>query len=222
MPNSSSLTTLAQQRANMVEGQLRPNKVNQKPILARFSSVPRETFVPTPATAYLDQPAPLAPGREVYSPMVAARLIQSMGVGEADTILVAAAGTGYTTAILAPLCRQVVAVEDDAALAKQAEANFAIAGLKNIKLVMDNPTHGYAAAAPYTTILIDAPFAELHGPLIDQLAEGGRLAGVRIGADGLPEATIYTKHGNSLLAEVLFETKGTVHPAFAVSEKFVF
>lgn len=215
-------TTLAQQRANMVEGQLRPNKVNQKPVLARFGSVPRESFVATPATAYLDQPASMAHGREVFSPLVAARLIQGMAVGEGDTVLVTAAGTGYTCTILAPLCRQVVAVEDDATLAKQAEANFAVAGLANVQVVMDNPTHGYTAAAPYSAILIDAPFAELHGSLIDQLAEGGRLAGVRIGTDGLPEATIYTKHGNSLLAEVLFETKGTVHPAFAVSEKFVF
>lgn len=219
---SQNNTNLAQQRANMVEGQLRPNKVNQKPILARFSAVPRESYVATANTAYLDQPAAIAPNREVYSPLVAARLIQSMSIGAGDTVLVAAAGTGYTTAIIAPLCRQVVAVEDDATLAKQAEANFALAGITNVQLVMDNPTHGYANAAPYAAILIDAPFAELHGPLIDQLAEGGRLVGVRIGSDGLPEATVHTKHGNTLMAEVLFETKGTVHPAFAVSEKFVF
>ena len=218
----SNNMNLAQQRANMVEGQLRPNKVNQKPILARFSAVPREVYVPNADSAYLDQPASIAQGREVFSPLVAARLIQSMNIGPTDTVLVTGAGTGYTATIIAPLCRQVVAVEDDATLAKQAEANFAIAGLTNVQLVVDNPTHGYANAAPYQAILIDAPFAELHGPLIEQLAEGGRLVGVRIGTDGIPEATVYTKHGNALMAEVLFETKGTVHPAFAVSEKFVF
>ena len=215
-------TNLAQQRANMVEGQLRPHKVNQKPILARFSTVPRECYVANTEVAYLDQPVSIAPGREVYSPLTAARLIQSLNIGEGDTVLVTAAGTGYTTTIIAPLCAKVVAVEDDATLAKQAEANFALAGISNVQLEVDNPAHGYANAAPFNAIFIDAPFAELHGPLIDQLAEGGRLAGVRIGADGLPEATVFTKHGNALMAEVLFETKGNVHHAFAVSDKFVF
>lgn len=215
-------TTLAQQRANMVEGQLRPNKINQPLVLARFSSVPRETYVASAASAYLDQPAAIGHEREMFSPMVAARLIQSMGVEATDTILVVAAGTGYTSTILAPLCKTVVAVEDDATLAKQAEFNFLVSGVTNVRLVVDNSTHGYANAAPYAAILIDAPFAELPSALIDQLAEGGRLVGVRIGTDGLPEATVFTKHGHTLMAEVLFETKGRVHPAFAVSEKFVF
>jgi protein-L-isoaspartate(D-aspartate) O-methyltransferase len=215
-------TSLAQQRANMVEGQLRPHKVNQKPILARFSNVPREDFVTSAETAYLDQPVAIAPGREVFSPLVAARLIQALEVSSTDSVLVVAAGTGYTSTILAPLCSKLVAVEDDATLAKQADANFAASALANVTLEIDNPTHGYLSGAPYQAILVDAPFAELHGPLVDQLAEGGRLAGVRIGTDGIPEATVFTKHGNTLMAEVLFETKGTVHPAFMVSEKFVF
>ncbi len=210
------------QRTNMVEGQLRPNKVNQRPVLARFAAVPRESYVPNRAVAYLDQPASIATGRESYSPLVAARLVQELNIQPSDKALVVACGTGYTTAIIAPLCASVVAVEDDATLAKQAEANFAMENLTNIKLEIDTPTHGFAAGAPYNIILIDAPFAELNATLIAQLAEGGRLAGVRIGTDGLPEATLFTKHGNSLVAEVLFETKGTVHPAFAVSDKFVF
>ncbi len=215
-------TSPAQQRANMVEGQLRPHKVNNKPVLERFSTVPRERFVANAASAYLDQPAALTSGRESFSPMVGARLIQALEVTPTDNVLVTASGTGYTAAILAPLCQSVVAVEDDADLAKQAETNFIAIGTTNVKVVVDNPAHGYQPAAPYNVILIDAPFAELHGSLVSQLAEGGRLAGVRIGTDGIPEATLFTKHGNTLVAEVLFETKGTVHPAFTVSEKFVF
>lgn len=215
-------TSHAQQRANMVEGQLRPHKVNSKPVLERFATLPRERFVATEASAYLDQPAALASGREAYSPLVAARLVQALNLSGSDTVLVTAAGTGYTAAVIAPLCASVVAVEDDADLAKQSETNFLATGIGNIKVVIDNPAHGYQSAAPYNAVLIDAPFAELHGSLVSQLKEGGRLAGVRIGADGIPEATLFTKHGNTLIAEVLFETKGTVHPAFTVSEKFVF
>lgn len=221
-PMNISSDSFQTQRTNMVEGQLRPNKVNQRPVLARFAAVPRESYVSNSASAYLDQPATIAAGRESYSPLVAARLVQELNVQPSDKVLVVACGTGYTTSIIAPLCASVVAVEDDATLAKQAEANFALEGHTNIKLEIDNPTHGFQSGAPYDIILIDAPFAELHGSLVSQLAEGGRLGGVRIGTDGLPEATIFTKHGNSLVAEVLFETKGTVHPAFTVSDKFVF
>ncbi len=218
---STPSISYATQRANMVDGQLRPNKVNQQPILARFASLPRENFVATPAAAYLDQPAAIAPGRETYSPLVTARLVQALNLKLTDTCLVIASGSGYSASVLAPLCKLVVALEDDADLAKQAEANYARENLA-VQQVLDNPIHGYTAAAPYNVIFIDAPFAELHGTWVSQLAEGGRLAGVRIGTDGLPEATLFTKHGNSLVAEVLFETKGTVHPAFQVTEKFVF
>lgn len=216
--------TFAQQRANMVEGQLRPNKVNQAAILSRFGRVERESFTPAAAQpeAYLDQPLPLKPGRDMFSPLTTARLVQALGVGQGDTVLVLAAGTGYSAAILAGLCKQVIAVEDDAALAKQATAAFKAQNITNIQLVQSNPSEGYTASGPYNAILIDAPYAELPAFLIGQLAQGGRLAGVRVGADGLPEATILTKHANSLVMEVLFETPGTVHPAFATSEKFVF
>ncbi|PZP39269.1 MAG: hypothetical protein DI585_04680 [Pseudomonas fluorescens] len=214
--------TFTLQRANMVDGQLRPHKVNQHQLLARFADVPRESFVSDVATAYLDQPAALGSDREMYSPLVAARLIQALEVAPSDTVQVIAGATGYTTTILAPLCQSVVMVEDDATLAKQAEANLALANISNTQLVIDNPTHGHPQTEPYNVILVDAPFAELHGTWVSQLAEGGRLGGVRIGTDGLPEATIYTKHGKTLVAEVLFETKGTVHPAFGVTEKFVF
>jgi protein-L-isoaspartate(D-aspartate) O-methyltransferase len=210
------------QRANMVEGQLRPNKVNQKPILARFSDVKREAFVANPETAYLDQPARLSEDREIFSPLVAARLIQSLNVSADDTVLVIAAGTGYTATILAPLCKQVILVEDNISLSELASKNLRSEGVHNADVIQQDPTHGFQSAAPYNAILIDAPFAELHGPWVAQLAEGGRMAGVRIGSDGIPEATLYTKHANSLIAEVLFETKGKVHPAFIATEKFVF
>ncbi len=213
---------LAQQRANMVEGQLRPNKVNNKPLLARFQSVAREAYVPSASTAYLDQPASLGQGREAFSPLVAARLIQSLNLQSEDTVLVAAAGTGYTTAIIAPLCQSVTAVEGDATLAQTATTNLVSQGFTNVQVVTACPTQGHSAAAPYSAMLIDAPFAEMQTAWLEQLTEGGRLAGVRVGADGIPEATLFTKHGNSLLAEVLFETKGTVHPAFTTTEKFVF
>lgn len=217
-------TSFTVQRANMVEGQLRPNRVNQPLVLARFANLPREAFVPAAAqpAAYLDQPVSLNPSHQMYSPLVTARLVQALSPRPEDTAIVVAAGTGYTAAVLAGLCRHVVAVEADALLLKQARANLAAEGIANVHFVYGAPNHGHATLAPYNLILVDAPFAELPAEIVAQLGQGGRLAGVRIGADGLPEATLYTRHGNSLVAETLFETQGTVHPAFMASEKFVF
>lgn len=216
--------SFTQQRANMVEGQLRPNRINQPLVLARFANLPRESFVPAAAqpSAYLDQPISLNPTHQMYSPLVTARLVQAIQPQAADNALVVAAGTGYTTAVLAGLCQHVVAVEADATLLKQAKANLAAQDINNVHFVYGAPNHGHDTLAPYTLIIIDAPFAELPTEITAQLREGGRLAGVRIGADGVPEATLYTKHGKSLVAETLFETQGSVHPAFAASEKFVF
>lgn len=219
-----STATHSQQRANMVEGQLRPNKVNQPLILARFADLPREAFVPATAqpAAYLDQPVTLTPTHQMYSPLVTARLVQALAPQAGETALVAAAGTGYTAAVLAGLCKQVTAVEADALLFKQAKANLAAQGITNVNMVYGSPAHGHSTLAPYNLIVVDAPFAELPAELIAQLGEGGRLAGVRIGADGVPEATLFTRHGNTLVEETLFETQGEVHPAFAAAERFIF
>src|SRR5262245_18622202 len=113
-PSSRSATT----RLNMVEGQLRPNKVNNPAILARFTTVAREDFIPAPTRplAYVDQPAPIGQGRELMSPLVTARLVQELGITPEGTVLVLAAGTGYSAAILAGLAAQVIAVEDNADL----------------------------------------------------------------------------------------------------------
>jgi len=219
------MTTLpfSQQRINMVEGQLRPNKVNDKAVLHQFTHLPREEFTGQGPQAYLDQPVTLAPGRQMYTPMAQARLIQALMPSAADNCLVIAAATCYSAAVLSGLCRHVTALEDDAGLAKKARNLLQSRNLKNLALVEGDILHGYAKNAPYNFILVDAACAvSIPVEWKAQLAEGGRLAGVFYSPEGLAEASVFTRHGQSLVQEVLFETKALPHPVLRTQEAFIF
>src|SRR5690625_4691522 len=102
-------------RRNMVDGQLRTNRVNDPRLGAVFDSLPRELFVPEGANgfAYVDEDLPLGQERWLMEPMVLARLLQSAELGEGDTILIVGAGTGYSAAVAAALASSVVALEEE-------------------------------------------------------------------------------------------------------------
>src|SRR6266700_3442285 len=107
-------------RVNMIESQLRPNKVTDERAIAAFMRIRRELFVPERlrGVAYVDDDLPLGGGRYVMQPMVAARLLQAGMVKAKDTALVVGAGVGYEAAVLALLVRNVVALEEDPELAR--------------------------------------------------------------------------------------------------------
>src|SRR5437899_10038121 len=107
-------------RANMVESQLRPNRVTDERLSAAFMRIRRELFVPERlrGVAYVDDNLPLGDGRYLMKPMVAARLLQAAIVEPQDRALVVGAGVGYEAALLALLARSVVALEDNPELAR--------------------------------------------------------------------------------------------------------
>src|SRR3546814_7419678 len=109
-------------RENMIEGQLRPNKVTDEAILSAMGTVPRERFLPNGkrAVAYVDEDIGLGQGRFLMEPIVLARLIQAAGVEPDDLVLDIGCGTGYSAAILALLANTVIALECDERLARQA------------------------------------------------------------------------------------------------------
>ena len=95
-------------------------------------------------------------------------------------------GTGYQTALLAQLVPQVFSVERIAALTEQAKANLAKLGIGNVSLCVGDGTLGWAAYAPYDAILVSAGSPSVPQPLLDQLADGGRLL--------VPEGDLETQH----------------------------
>ena len=117
------MTDFTLARRNMIDGQLRPNRVNNAQLLAVIADLPRERFLPAGlrSVAYADDDVPLGNGRCLMEPMVLARLIQTLQPQPEDKALVVASGAGYGTALLARLVKSVVAVVADAGLAGSAE-----------------------------------------------------------------------------------------------------
>jgi len=217
-------------RLNMVEGQLRTNKVTDEAVLDGFLTTPRERFVPPHlrGIAYVDDDIPLGNGRVLIEPMVLARLLQLAAIGKQDKVLEIGCATGYATAILAKLAASVVAVESDRGLAAAARANLAALGLGNVQLQEAPLDNGWRAGAPYDVILVNGGVAEIPPTISDQLAEGGRLVTVTEGNTVGPSearcgsAVLMTRAEGKLSRRPAFDATVQVLPGFARRPAFVF
>ena len=219
------MTDFALARRNMVEGQLRPNRVNDAGLLAALGELPRERFLPDGlrSVAYADDDVPLGNGRFMMEPMVLARLIQVLQPQAADKAMVLAAGRGYGAAILARLVQSVVAVEADAGLAEGAGQVMRDLGVTGVQQVVGEAERGAAASGPYEIILIEGAVHEVPKAIADQLAEGGRLATVVADPSGaLGVAHLFVKQGGVVSGRPLFDAGTPPLPGFARPAQFTF
>lgn len=202
------MTDFALARRNMIDGQLRPNRVTNGQLLAVIADLPRERFLPDrlKSVAYADDDVPLGGGRFLMEPMVLARLIQSLQVHAEEKALVVACGRGYGAALLSRLVKSVVAVEFDPALAGSAEQTIRDLGLANVQIVRGKLEGGAAAFGPYNAILIEGAVQRVPPAILDQLADGGRLATVLAGSEGgLGVAHLVVKEGGIASGRPLFD-----------------
>ncbi len=211
-------------RLNMVESQLRTNRVWDPRLLEAFETTPREHFVPEKAKsfAYVDEDLPLGQGRHLMEPMVLARLIQAAGVGQDSMVLDLGCATGYSTAILARLAATVVAVEEAPELAAAASRTLDAQEVTNAVVVEGKLSEGYAKQAPYDVILLGGAVAEVPRSIEDQLGEGGRLVGVVLDRDGLGRAMLLRKDEGVVSGRVLFDASTPILPGFERQDGFVF
>jgi protein-L-isoaspartate(D-aspartate) O-methyltransferase len=219
------MTDFALARRNMVDGQLRPNRVTNSTLLSAVSELPRERFLPETlrAIAYADDDVPLGNGRFLMEPMVLARLIQALQVQPGDKALVVASGCGYGAALLSRLAKSVVAVESDAALGGSAEQTVKDLGIVNIRQTVAKLESGAPADAPFDAILIEGAVHEIPRPILDQLAEGGRLTTVRAAPAGvLGVAELVLKEGGVASGRPLFDAGTPALPGFAPAPRFTF
>lgn len=219
------MTDFALARRNMVDGQLRPNRVTNAQLLAVVGELPRERFLPDAlkSVAYSDEDVPLGNGRYLMEPMILARLIQTLQADTKDTALVVASGRGYGAALLARLVKSVVAVEGDAGLAGSSDQTIKALGLENVTLVTGQPEAGVPQTGPYDVILIEGAVRQIPQAVLDQLAEGGRLVTVLAGAPGaLGVAQLVVKEGGVTSGRPLFDAGTPVLPGFAPPARFTF
>ena len=218
------MTDFAAARHNMIEGQIRTNKVTDPALLDALAALPREQFVPAErrSAAYVDEDLRLGGERYVMEPMVLARLLQAAEPTRTDVALDVGCATGYATAVLARLTATAIGLESDPALARTATETLARLAIDNAIVVEGKLADGYAKHGPYDVILVDGAVAEFPPALIDQLAEGGRLVGVKRPGTGPGAAMLMLKRRGAVAGRTLFEAATPYLAGFAPKPRFVF
>lgn len=172
------MTDFSARREMMVDTQVRPSDVTKFPIIEAMLTIPREEFVPSGQreAAYSDMSLPISPGRVMIEPRTLAKMLDAMAIGNDDLVMVVGAGRGYSAAVVARMAEAVVAVEDEADLVREAEANLPEVGALNVVVHEGPPAEGAAEHGPYDAIIIEGGVEDLPEALTDQLKDGGRIA----------------------------------------------
>ncbi|MEO7086910.1 MAG: protein-L-isoaspartate(D-aspartate) O-methyltransferase [Gemmatimonadaceae bacterium] len=163
-------------RERLVET-LREKGITDLSVLRAVEMTPRHAFIPTGLRhrAYEDAPLPIGNGQTISQPYVHAVYLQQLKLTGAERVLEIGTGSGYQTVLLAHLVAQVFSIERIGALLQQAQDNIHRTGVNNVSLLHGDGTIGWREYAPYDAILVGAGSPMIPQPLIDQLAEGGRL-----------------------------------------------
>lgn len=164
-------------RVAMVELQLRGRGIRDPRVLAAMERVPRHEFLGPEfqREAYEDRPLPIGHGQTVSQPYIVAAMLEALELRPADRVLEVGTGSGYQTALLAELAAKVYSIERHAALAQRARQALERLGYLGVEVLVGDGTEGLPSAAPFDAILVSAAAPKLPPPLLEQLAEGGRM-----------------------------------------------
>jgi protein-L-isoaspartate(D-aspartate) O-methyltransferase len=175
-PVGGRVAPLSGARRRLAE-ELRAKGITDAGVLRAVELTPRHLFVPTGVRhrAYEDSALPIGNAQTISQPFVHARSLQLLAIEPADRVLEIGTGSGYQTALLSHLAAEVFTVERIAPLLAQAEAVLAEAGVTNVRYACMDGTAGWPEHAPYNAILVSAGSPSVPAPLVDQLADGGRL-----------------------------------------------
>lgn len=230
------MTEFSRARENMVDSQIRPAGVRDPALLRVLHRTPREAFVPASLRplSYAEEHLPIKKlnggGREtryMMAPMMLARLIDLLRIEPGDIALDVGCATGYSTALLAGLAESVVALDNDSELAASAAETLANLGIDNAAVVEGPLAEGYPGEAPFNVILINGAVEEVPQALLDQLAEGGRLATIlrqptAAVADTFGHAYLYEKAEGWVSGQFEFSGGAPLLPGFARPRGFIF
>jgi protein-L-isoaspartate(D-aspartate) O-methyltransferase len=216
-------------RATMVDSQIRPNAVTNVALLKAMLETPREAFVPPSqrTLAYMEGALRVEvardgePARYLLPPMVFAKLAQLAAVRETDKILDVGPATGYSTAILARLAKQVIGLERDAGLAAVAQDALASQGITNAEIVTGPFKDGVPEQGPFDVIFLNGRLPVAPEKLLTQLRPGGRLVAV-IGKDAAARAHLFLRIDSTVQDVPDFDAGVPFLPGFEAKEEFIF
>ena len=191
-----------EKRMEMVSGQIERRGLTGARLLQALRTVPRHRFVPLDEQdqAYHDSPLPIGSGQTISQPYIVA-LMTSLAVLEGDeNVLEIGTGSGYQAAVLACLAKTVHTIERHAALSDWASRTLEELGYKNVHVHLGDGSLGWPEAAPYQAILVTAAAPRPPQPLLDQLAQGGRLI-IPIGERHLQDLQVWQRTGQQFASE---------------------
>ncbi|MBM2576738.1 protein-L-isoaspartate O-methyltransferase [Jannaschia sp. Os4] len=211
-------------RRIMVDTQVRPSDVTRFPIISAMLETPREAYVPAgaEAIAYAEEAIPLGNGRELLEPRTLAKVIDALAISPDEEVLVVGAALGYTTALLSRLAASVVAVEEDAALYAETEANLAAQEVLNAAVIEGPLAGGAPKAAPFDAIFVDGGVETVPEALTSQLKDGGRIAVIvqDVAGRDMGEMRIGRRIGDRISWRMEFNAGAAPLPGFAAPKAF--
>jgi protein-L-isoaspartate(D-aspartate) O-methyltransferase len=189
---------------------LRERGIRDLAVLRAVEATPRHLFVPTGVRhrAYEDSALPIGNGQTISQPSIHARYLELLKLGGHERVLEVGTGSGYQTVLLAHLAAQVFSIERIPALLNGARDAITRAGVRNVSLLLGDGTLGWREYSPYDAILVSAAAPSVPQPLLDQLAEKGRLL-IPLGGQDVQTLAVITKR------------EGTVHREDVLPVRFV-
>ena len=211
-------------RKNMVDCQLKPNKIIDLNLINAFQNVPREIFVNKKNInqCYLDVNIDLTKNRFLLNPMVSARLIQSLDISKDDTVLTIGSGVGYNSVILSYLCNTVIGIENVKSFHDFSVDVLIKLEVNNVVFIKTKIENGYPDQQPYDCILIEGGVNYVSNEILNQLSENGKLVAVEIKDGNVGKATLYQRHGEEFIKTYLFDAYVPFFEDFKEIQRFNF
>jgi|HubBroStandDraft_6_1064221.scaffolds.fasta_scaffold01022_6 protein-L-isoaspartate(D-aspartate) O-methyltransferase len=206
--NSTPGSDFEAARRDMVATQIRARGIRSPRVLHTMQTVPRHLFIPLAkiSAAYADEPLPIGEGQTISQPFMVAAMSQALSLEGSERVLEVGAGSGYQAAVLSLLAPEVIAIESQPALAASARERLARLGYANVQIEVGDGSLGWPAAAPYDAILVAAAAPAIPPPLLDQLAEAGRLV-IPVGTPKDQQLIRVVKNGGRITSESLYSCR---------------
>ncbi len=197
------------ERKRMVVEQIAGRGLHDPRLLAAFEAAPRHLFVPKEYRqhAYADAPLPIGHGQTISQPYIVALMTNLLELTGNERVLEVGTGSGYQAAILSQLAAEVHTVEIISELARESERVLREIGCANVHVHLADGSLGWLEAAPYDAILVAAAAPSAPQPLLDQLADGGRMV-LPVGGQGYQELEVWVRDGEA------FQQRSVIAVAF--------
>jgi len=188
----------------MVSEQLVPRGIRDERLLAAMREIPRHRFVPPSLVhqAYADAPLPIGEGQTISQPFIVAEMTQLLELSGAEKVLEIGTGSGYQTAVLCRLSREVVTIERVPFLSAGARKILGELGMTNVVFRVGDGTLGSPDDAPFDRVIVTAASPDVPAPLFEQLVEGGLMV-IPMGGRWEQELCVVRKESGTLRKEMM-------------------